>query len=1221
MVSYTNHALDEFLGGLPSEGIVRVGGRCSDKLKCCSLKVRRDEATANKQNPRRISKALKNVRDDLRDLEKDGSLERCIAVLKFSRRGILSFHILKPFMSECHVRWFEGKQTERLGKLLCHWLGVQIVASRDSKNDRDVNSNEDFQMQVPVRNFSNEEDFQDDDGEKAVKPSEVTICTAEDTKNPARLRRNLQQEFVTSEDGIKRYRDLKQLSVNQRWKLYRFWVQKTENHYLNELQKKQPDYERALARKFELMLQEDFHVLRNARVIGMTTTCAARYRRILQRIRPKIILVEEAAEVLEAHIITSLTKGCQHLILIGDHQQLRPKPAVYELAKKYKLDVSLFERMMKVGIQCERLSVQHRMRPEIAALMKHIYDDLDNHESVEKYEDVKGMKKNMFFIDHCHLEYSSDGTHSHANEHEATFLVALCRYLLQQGYSYNQITLLTTYTGQMFAIRECLQAAKNEELKRVRLTTVDNFQGEESDVILLSLVRSNKDEKVGFISDVNRACVALSRAKKGLYCIGNFALLSKHSEIWGKIVPDLKKGGNIGNALPLVCQIHHDEMMAETAEDFRDKAPDGGCQRPCEVRLECGHGCKRLCHPYDTDHLEYRCGEPCAKKIERCDHDCPKLCYQKCETDCSELVEKTLPFCGHKKTVRCGTDSGRVRCRERCDKILPTCSHRCQSGCGEPCTKQCQELEKRTDWPCGHEVTIACSATQADCPVPCGATLECGHQCSGKCGECRMGRVHKRCRSKCERLLVCSHTCKVPCPMSCPPCSSPCENRCSHAKCEHECGEACVPCSHKCEWKCAHYKCNKQCGELCNRPRCDEPCSKILRCGSRRDPHPCRGLCGEDCICAECEKNGEDAITEIFLGGEDEEDALFIQLPDCKHIFAVSDLDRYMDTTIDDSDDRHEIQLKSCPRCKSVIRRSLRYGNVIKQQLHDIEQVKRKVREESDEVIKTKERLETSLKVLKATFNGEDEMKEWERLERRMSKRSKTSAVVTENQVTLMERFCAMSQKLKDNLFSVPRSQVSTKSRLEGVFLQGEIEYLKKRFMSNEVTQREFRDINLEFTRLNLQLELCLLENDVTSLNLTLDESSRQVMRVVQGELSSAKLLETKKLDELLERLAAIRGSYPCLSPLTSEEKKQIVSAMDLSQGHWFKCPKGHIYAIGGCGGAMQRSKCPECKAVIGGANHRLHEGNELAPEMDGARHAAWSEQANLQNYNIVDEA
>ena len=64
----------------------------------------------------------------------------------------------------------------------------------------------------------------------------------------------------------------------------------------------------------------------------------------------------------------------------------------------------------------------------------------------------------------------------------------------------------------MFAIRDCLQAAKSEELEQVRLTTVDNFQGEESGI---SLVRSNKDETIGFISDVNRACVALSRAKKG----------------------------------------------------------------------------------------------------------------------------------------------------------------------------------------------------------------------------------------------------------------------------------------------------------------------------------------------------------------------------------------------------------------------------------------------------------------------------------------------------------------------------------------------------------------------------------------------------------------------------------------------------------------------------------------------------------------------------------
>ena len=90
---------------------------------------------------------------------------------------------------------------------------------------------------------------------------------------------------------------------------------------------------------------------------------------------------------------------------------------------------------------------------------------------------------------------------------------------------------------------------------------------------------------------------------------------------------------------------------------------------------------------------------------------------------------------------------------------------------------------------------------------------------------------------------------------------------------------------------------------------------------------------------------------------------------------------------------------------------------------------------------------------------------------------------------------------------------------------------------------------------------------------------------------------------------------------MTPDERKQIVEAIGLSKGHWFKCPNGHIYAIGECGGAMQRSTCPECGAVIGGARHQLEDGNELAPEMDGATYAAWSEQANLGNYVIVDEA
>ena len=83
------------------------------------------------------------------------------------------------------------------------------------------------------------------------------------------------------------------------------------------------------------------------------------------------------------------------------------------------------------------------------------------------------------------------------------------------------------------------------------------------------------------------------------------------------------------------------------------------------------------------------------------------------------------------------------------------------------------------------------------------------------------------------------------------------------------------------------------------------------------------------------------------------------------------------------------------------------------------------------------------------------------------------------------------------------------------------------------------------------------------------------------------------------------------------EERQQIVQAVGVKKGSWYKCPKGHIYVIGECGGAMERAKCPECGEVIGGSNHRLEEGNTLAPEMDGARYGAWSEQANMENYEL----
>jgi superfamily I DNA and/or RNA helicase len=89
----------------------------------------------------------------------------------------------------------------------------------------------------------------------------------------------------------------------------------------------------------------------------------------------------------------------------GDHQQLRPSPAVFRLARDFNLDISLFERMLKNKMDCEVLKVQHRMRPEVAELIvPSIYPELMNHSSVLQYETVRGVLKSVFFITHGHAE-------------------------------------------------------------------------------------------------------------------------------------------------------------------------------------------------------------------------------------------------------------------------------------------------------------------------------------------------------------------------------------------------------------------------------------------------------------------------------------------------------------------------------------------------------------------------------------------------------------------------------------------------------------------------------------------------------------------------------------------------------------------------------------------------------------------------------------------------
>ena len=185
--------------------------------------------------------------------------------------------------------------------------------------------------------------------------------------------------------------------------------------------------------------------------------------------------------------------------------------------------------------------------------------------------------------------------------------------------------------------------------------------------------------------------------------------------------------------------------------------------------------------------------------------------------------------------------------------------------------------------------------------------------------------------------------------------------------------------------------------------------------------------------------------------------------------------------------------------------------------------------------------------------------------------------------------------------------------------IQDDILVLVHFLMQDFLSQQQKADIQCEIYRLMSLIKLMdlwyKLRGHGKLPTLSQHDKSELTAMVKQLNGNTWKINEEEH-SEILEFIIKISKKYK-VEGLTEAERIEIVKAINLSQGHWFKCPNGHIYCIGECGGAMEEAKCPECGAKIGGQSHTLTEGNELAPEMDGARHAAWSEAANMGNFDL----
>ena len=244
----------------------------------------------------------------------------------------------------------------------------------------------------------------------------------------------------------------------------------------------------------------DSTVLGGTRIIGATLSGVAKYRCLLNSLNPKIVLIEEAAETLESYTSVVCFESLEHLILVGDHLQLRGRCHVQDLeGEPFFLDVSMFERLVRNHVEFSQLEWQRRMLPEIRRALIPIYPWLKDHPSVSDRSSIPGMGKvNNFFFSHRGRE-TNDQLMSKINYDEAELIVNFYHYLHQNGIGWEDMTVLTFYNGQRKLILRMLRDHPGMALQRFKVVTVDSYQGEENEVVLLSLVRSNMTRNIGFL--------------------------------------------------------------------------------------------------------------------------------------------------------------------------------------------------------------------------------------------------------------------------------------------------------------------------------------------------------------------------------------------------------------------------------------------------------------------------------------------------------------------------------------------------------------------------------------------------------------------------------------------------------------------------------------------------------------------------------------------------
>ncbi|OAX44312.1 hypothetical protein K503DRAFT_861544 [Rhizopogon vinicolor AM-OR11-026] len=291
-------------------------------------------------------------------------------------------------------------------------------------------------------------------------------------------------------------------------------------------------------------------VLQEADVICSTLSGAG--HEALQQLDFEMVIIDEAAQSIELSSLIPLKFHCQRCIMVGDPQQLPPTVLSQE-ACKYQYNQSLFVRLQKHRPDAVHLlSIQYRMHPDISRLPSRVFyqgrlldgPDMDV-KTKQPWHSHSKFGPYRFFNVTRGQEASANG-HSLKNTTESQVALALYARLCKEFSTVDfdfRVGIVSMYRGQVLELQRAFEQRFGRDIKgKVHFHTVDGFQGQEKDIIILSCVRAGPGlQSVGFLSDTRRMNVAMTRARSSLFILGHAPTLERSDENWGKIIQDARE--------------------------------------------------------------------------------------------------------------------------------------------------------------------------------------------------------------------------------------------------------------------------------------------------------------------------------------------------------------------------------------------------------------------------------------------------------------------------------------------------------------------------------------------------------------------------------------------------------------------------------------------------------------------------------------------------------